>query len=68
MKLEILGNIRRDRKYKVRLTFPGAPNAFGGHYPASHYTKLYTTEQLLEALSRPTVELVGFVPLELRNQ
>jgi hypothetical protein len=44
-------SLRRDGKYMVRYEYPGAPNAFGGHYPARIFRKLYTTPQLIETLA-----------------
>lgn len=43
---------RRDGKFQVVLTFPGAANAFGGHYPAKVYRKLHTLDKLVEQVAR----------------
>jgi len=43
---------RRDGKFKVTISFPGAPNAFGGHYYPKIYRKLYTLEKLIETIER----------------
>ena len=43
-------SLRRDGKYMVRLEFPGAPNAFGGHYPARIFRKLWDRERLMREL------------------
>ena len=51
MKIEI-SNPRRDGKYPVTLIFTGAPNMFGGFYPAKVYRKLYSIEKVKETVAK----------------
>ena len=46
MKLIVIGNKRRDNKYKAKIIYPGAENMFGGHYPPRVFTKFLTAEGL----------------------
>lgn len=48
---------RRDGKYAVTLSYAGAPNMFGGHYPSRNYNKLYTKEQLLSEIEKNGTEV-----------
>jgi hypothetical protein len=56
MHLEILSKKRKDGKYKIKLSFDGAPNAFGGFYPDKSFTKLYTRERIQEVLENPALK------------
>jgi hypothetical protein len=51
-----IGQPRRDGKYPVTLTFAGAPNMFGGFYPDQVFRKLYTREQMLDAVAKHGTE------------
>jgi hypothetical protein len=51
MKIEI-SNPRSDGKYPVTLIFEGAPNMFGGCYPAKIYRKLYSLEKARETVTK----------------
>lgn len=48
MRLSVNSNIRKDGKYKVTLSFEGAPNAFGGRYPTRVYRKLMNEQAIVE--------------------
>lgn len=43
---------RRDGKYPVTIVYPGAPNMFGGFYPAKVYRKLYPLEKVRELVTQ----------------
>ena len=60
MNITILGNIRKDGKYKVRTVYQGAPNMFGGRDPATAYTSIFTPERVRELLDSPALEAVNW--------
>ena len=41
-----IGQMRKDRKFPVRVAFEGAPNMFGGRDFPKVFNKLYTVERL----------------------
>jgi len=52
MKARIIGNRRRDGKYKVAFSFEGGPNAFGGVDPGRTVNKILTPEALRESIGK----------------
>jgi hypothetical protein len=56
MKLKLLSTKRKDGKFKISLSFPGSPNAFGGFYYDTLFTKLKTVEQIEELIANPACE------------
>ena len=48
MKLQVIGNRRKDGKYKAKIIYPGAPNMFGGRDYPRVFTKLLTAEGLIK--------------------
>jgi hypothetical protein len=46
MKVIHVYNMRKDGKFKVELIYAGEPNAFGGRYPDTRFSKLKTLEQI----------------------
>lgn len=66
MKVTVIGGVRRDGKYKVKLYFPGGPNMFGGFYHGKVFTKLMTPGKLRTILDSPALEEANDVPLEMR--
>jgi len=61
--LIVIGNKRKDGKYKVKYTYDGGPNAFGGFYPGRSYTKIKTVEQIKEDIARDIYTFT--VPVEI---
>jgi len=45
-----IGQMRKDRKFPVRVAFEGAPNMFGGRDFPKVFNKLYTHERLQNAI------------------
>ena len=56
MKLKLLSTKRKDGKFKIRLSFGGSPNAFGGFYNDTTFTKLKTVEQIEALMNNPACE------------
>jgi len=56
MQISIIGNKRKDGKYKVRTVYKGAPNMFGGFYASNVYTSLMSVGDVTEILSSPSLE------------
>lgn len=48
MKVIHVYNMRKDGKFKVEIIYAGEPNAFGGRYPDTRFSKLKTLEQINE--------------------
>ena len=46
VRITIIGKKRKDGKYKVRTSYKGAPNMFGGFYPDNIYTSISTPETI----------------------
>lgn len=46
MKVIHVYNMRKDGKFKVEIIYAGEPNAFGGRYPDTRFSKLKTLEQI----------------------
>lgn len=46
MKVLHVYNMRKDGKFKVEIIYAGEPNAFGGRYPDTRFSKLKTLEQI----------------------
>ena len=51
----ILGNKRKDGKYKVKVRFQGAANSFGGFDYGQEFTKLKTADQIWDLLKHPAL-------------
>tara|TARA_R110000744_G_scaffold9625_7_gene30587 strand:- start:2666 stop:2848 length:183 start_codon:yes stop_codon:yes gene_type:complete len=51
MKIQIVGNVRRDGKVKVQFSFAGSPNMFGGNYPTKFVTVLKTVAEARKLLA-----------------
>ena len=51
MKIQIVGNVRRDGKVKVQFSFAGGPNMFGGNYPTKFKTELKTVAEARKLLA-----------------
>lgn len=45
-KLTVKGNQRKDGKYRVTYSYPGAPNMFGGFYPTKVLNKIQSVETI----------------------
>ena len=48
MKVIHVYDMRKDGKFKVEIIYAGEPNAFGGRYPDTRFSKLKTLEQINE--------------------
>lgn len=46
VRITIIGKKRKDGKYKIRTSYKGAPNMFGGFYPDNIYTSISTPETI----------------------
>ena len=60
MKMTILGNIRKDGKYKVRLFYPGALNMFGGREHGKSFISILTPAKVRELLANPALGEIRF--------
>ena len=56
MKILVIGNKRKDGKYKIRLSYAGAPNMFGGFYADTVFQVLKTPRQIADMLNKYSAE------------